>query len=73
MTAKKSGTVLRQYKCNNSSQQKWALGGSKVHSVYAGSSMVFSANTSKSGQQLTITKSGVSNSARVKQEWGLKK
>ncbi|MFJ9542604.1 RICIN domain-containing protein [Streptomyces sp. NPDC101225] len=73
VTAKRSGTVVRQYKCNGSKQQKWALGGSKVHSVYAGYSMVISANTSRSGQQLTITKSGESNSARIKQEWGLKK
>ncbi|MGP3980642.1 RICIN domain-containing protein [Streptomyces sp. KR80] len=68
VASKKSGTKVKLYKCNGSKQQQWALGGNKIYSKYAGSGLVITAETSKSGQALTITKAGESNSKRIKQE-----
>ncbi|MET9535341.1 RICIN domain-containing protein [Streptomyces sp. NPDC006649] len=66
----KSGTVVKQYRCSSSKTQKWALSGSTIISKSSGKALT--AESSKSGQKLTITARGNSNSKRIKQEWGTK-
>ncbi|WP_434600149.1 RICIN domain-containing protein [Streptomyces sp. A5-4] len=71
VTSKASGTQVKQYGCSPSStKQQWALHASKILNKWSGTAIT--AETSKSGRKLTITKWNNSTSKRVKQEWGLK-
>ncbi|MEU1051712.1 RICIN domain-containing protein [Streptomyces sp. NPDC005876] len=61
---------LVQQTCNTKSKShQWGLGGSKIHSRAKGKAVA--SNSTKAGSHPYLEKSGSSDKARVRQEWGL--
>ncbi|WP_344012259.1 RICIN domain-containing protein [Streptomyces thermospinosisporus] len=61
---------LVQYTCSSGKKShQWVLGGSKIYSKANGK--VIASNSTKAGSHPYLEKSGGSDKARVRQEWGL--
>ena len=72
VTSKRSGTAIKQYKCNSKNKgQQWDVQSSRFLSLYA-RGQVIAAPKSTAGTKMVLNKLNTSGAGDLRQEWGTK-